>query len=235
MLYVHIACGAAALVAGFIALFSRKGGRTHRRFGRWFVYAMVVMTVSAALIAGVMRPNPGNAAIALTMLYLVLTGWASTRPSLFLSRRWTLAGSVFGAASGSYACMVAAEILATPSGIVKDIPGAPLLVFGVLTLLGTLGDVRHAWKPIASAPSRVFRHVWRTAFPLVVAAGSFFQGQADEFPRAVQASGVLMVPVLVVLLTFLYYLVKQAWGLVRGPRHRRANVASAPQAAAEHV
>ena len=52
---------------------------------------------------------------------------------------------------------------------------------------------------------------------MFVATGSFFLGQAKVFPAEVRASGVLKIPVLLVIGAFLYWVIRvQVW-----PRLRR--------------
>ena len=48
---VHVVAGATAIVAGFVALYARKGARVHRGSGTVFVYAMLTMSLSGAAIA----------------------------------------------------------------------------------------------------------------------------------------------------------------------------------------
>ena len=51
LLPIHIAAGGLALVLGAVALFVKKGGTIHRRSGLLFVYAMLVMGISASILA----------------------------------------------------------------------------------------------------------------------------------------------------------------------------------------
>ena len=46
-LAIHILAGGLALVFGYVALYSRKGGTLHRRSGMLFVYAMSIMCAGA--------------------------------------------------------------------------------------------------------------------------------------------------------------------------------------------
>ncbi len=74
MIWVHVSTGLLALIAGALALYSRKGLALHRQSGRVFVGAMLLMTSSAAVIAAFLRPNPGNVIAGTLTAYLVLTG-----------------------------------------------------------------------------------------------------------------------------------------------------------------
>ena len=51
ILLVHILAGGLGLVAGAVALSAAKGARLHRKSGILFVYAMITMSLSGAVIA----------------------------------------------------------------------------------------------------------------------------------------------------------------------------------------
>ena len=55
LLPIHVAAGVLALVFGCIALFAAKGATWHRRSGTFFVYAMLGMSASGAVMA--MKPQ----------------------------------------------------------------------------------------------------------------------------------------------------------------------------------
>jgi peptidoglycan/LPS O-acetylase OafA/YrhL len=54
--------------------------------------------------------------------------------------------------------------------------------------------------------SRLARHLWRMCFALFIAALSFFLGQSDEIPEPLRILPLLALPVLMVLVTMLYWL-----------------------------
>jgi uncharacterized membrane protein len=58
LLPIHIAAGGLAIILGAVALSVKKGGTIHRRSGRLFVYAMLVLGISAAIL-GFARVLPG--------------------------------------------------------------------------------------------------------------------------------------------------------------------------------
>jgi len=51
---IHVAAGGLAMVLGATALLAKKGGAIHRRSGLLFVYAMVVLGISAAMLGNVL-------------------------------------------------------------------------------------------------------------------------------------------------------------------------------------
>src|SRR5437764_15193390 len=72
LLPVHILGGAIAIVSGFVALYALKGAQLHRKSGTIFVYAMLSMSLSGALMAGA-RAQAGNTLAGLMTTYLVIT------------------------------------------------------------------------------------------------------------------------------------------------------------------
>jgi hypothetical protein len=109
----------------------------------------------------------------------------------------------------------------------NGIPAFPFLLFGVVGVLASLGDVRMMRAGGLTGAPRLTRHLWRMSFALSIAAMSFFIGQAKVFPRPIRIMPLLALPVLAVLVTMLYWV----WR-VRYRRTRRALVAAGvPEAA----
>ena len=53
MMPIHVAAGLLGIVSGAVALSALKGGARHRRSGMVFVYSMLLMSATGALIAAV--------------------------------------------------------------------------------------------------------------------------------------------------------------------------------------
>src|SRR5688500_13702251 len=86
LLPIHIAAGGLAIVLGAVALSVKKGGTIHRRSGLLFVYAMLVMGTSAAIL-GLRKGGltDGNVMAGLLAVYFVGTALTTVRPA----SRWT--------------------------------------------------------------------------------------------------------------------------------------------------
>ena len=78
ILPVHIAGGALALVFGYVALYATKGATLHRRSGTLFVYAMVTMALTGALIAS-LNDSPVSVIAGLLTFYFVVTSLLTVR------------------------------------------------------------------------------------------------------------------------------------------------------------
>jgi hypothetical protein len=77
LLSIHVAAGGLALILGAVSLIVNKGGTIHRRSGLLFVYAMLVMGVSAAIL--------GNVGGGLMTAYFVVTA----RTTVSCVSQWT--------------------------------------------------------------------------------------------------------------------------------------------------
>jgi uncharacterized membrane protein len=204
---IHIIAGLLALIAGAIALYAPKGSPLHKRSGMVFAVAMMVLTSSAIVIAGFLRPDKINVVAGLITFYLVATGLLTViRPVEKMRRLATglMAVAVFG---GLYAFKLGFEILAT-AGPLRDLPPQPLFMFGVIALGGAALDARMLLAGNIQGAHRLARHLWRMTFAMFIATASFFLGQAKHFPEPIRNSGLLAIPVLVVVLMLFYWLVR---------------------------
>ncbi len=75
LLWMHIVAGTAALVAGLLAMASRKGGRLHRRSGSVFYISMAVVAASALVLAA----NGGSRFLAHIAVFSVYQLYAGKR------------------------------------------------------------------------------------------------------------------------------------------------------------
>src|SRR5437764_2483849 len=92
LLSIHIAAGGLAIVLGAVALLVKKGGTSHRRAGLLFVYAMLVLGTTAALLGFRKSPTDGNVFGGLMTVYFVVTALTTVRPV----SPWTRAINVAG-------------------------------------------------------------------------------------------------------------------------------------------
>lgn len=202
---IHIVAGSAALIGGFIALYSGKGRKAHRSGGMMFVAAMLVMSATGAFIAIARGRAPViNVPTAALSAYLVVTGLTTVRPLGSLQRRLDMISLVMATALG-FLCFVLA-IAAGAAGGARAGAAYPLIMFGAVSLLAASGDLRIVrYGPLAGRP-RLARHLWRMSFALFIAALAFFIGQSQVFPQALRGTGLLALPLLLVLATMSYWL-----------------------------
>lgn len=208
MRWIHIIAGLVALASGAVALYAAKGSLLHRKSGMIFVIAMLVLTSSAVLMAAFLRPNRVNVIAGVLTFYLVSTALLTVRRPVDQARG-LVAGFMLLAMTGSaYAFSLGFEAMGSVGGRVDGIPPQPLFMFGVVALLGGLLDARMLWTGSIEGAHRLARHLWRMGFAMWIATASFFLGQAKFFPEAIRTSGLLAIPVVLVLVVMLYWLVR---------------------------
>lgn len=205
MKWIHILAGLISIVAGFIALYSLKGGRLHRKSGTVFAYAMLLMSGTGAVMAVFLKPNPGNVVAGTLTFYLVSTGLLTV-----LRRVEQIRGPLIGFMLAALAVSVVAfrlgfEALGSANGIV---PAPPLFMFASIGLLAAGGDARMLWAGHIEGARRLARHLWRMTYALWIATTSLFLGQARHFPTPLRHIGLLAIPVLLVTVTLFYWLVR---------------------------
>lgn len=204
-LLIHIAAGGLALVSGYIALYSAKGATLHRRSGMLFVYAMLVMALGGIVVAAGMNVAPTlNIPSALLTAYLVITSLATVRPPA-AGGRWLDAGALLLVLGVVAACMTFGVRAIAAGGRTQGM-AFPLFLFGVVGSLAAAGDLRMLRSGKLAGARRLARHLWRMTFALLIAAMSFFIGQADEIPEPYRIRPLLALPVLAVLVTMFYWL-----------------------------
>lgn len=204
-LLIHIAAGVVGIIMGYVALSAAKGGRLHRGSGVLFVYAMVPMALFAAWVAAA-GDQTGNVIAGLLTAYLVITALTTVRPRTTESRRAELGAMLSALAIGVAGVTLAVQAFASGDGTMDGVPAAMYLWFGLIALAAGLGDLRMIRSGGLLGARRMARHLWRMCFALWIAAGSFFLGQADEFPEPLRIFPLLAIPAFLPLVVMLYWL-----------------------------
>ncbi len=203
---IHIVAGALGIIAGFVALYTAKGGKLHRGSGRLFVYAMLTTAVAGLTIAVVRGVAPAiNVPAALLTAYLIITSLLTVRP-LAAAPRWVDVGLLLVAVAVCLTSFTFGFEAVANGGTRKGMPAFPFFMFAVVGLLASVGDLRMLRSGALTGAFRLARHLWRMSFALFIAALSFFIGQAQVFPKPIRIAPLLALPVLAVLLTMFYWL-----------------------------
>jgi len=212
MKWIHMIAGLMAIASGFIALYAAKGSPLHRKSGTMFTLSMLCMTFSAAIISLFLRTDHVTGVAALFTVYLVCTSWLVVKRTVQESKAVLEGFALAAAVLGVYSLTLWFDFLADPKSLItKNSPPKTLLVFGSISLLCAALDLRMIWGGKILGSQRLVRHLWRMGFAMLIATGSFFNGQMQVFPTIIRKSNllgvpVLAIPVLLVLVTTLYWL-----------------------------
>jgi uncharacterized membrane protein len=207
----HIIAGLIGLASGAVALYALKGGKLHRQSGMIFVYAMLFVSSSGAVMAA-LKPQRLSLIAGVLTFYLVMTALLTVRRRIVGSHWIDLGAMLVALAVGIASIRFGLEALSSATGKIDGMLAAPVFGLGAVALLAALLDVRMmAWG--IQRTHRIARHLWRMCFALFIAATSFFLGQtqgspAHVFPEPLRNSVVLAIPVVLVLLLMFYWLAR---------------------------
>jgi len=126
LLVLHIATGFIALITGFLAIVSRKGGRLHNRSGSIFFWCMVTVSLTAVVLSA-LRGNAFLLHIGLFALYQAHGGWRSIRNKALLPAAQDWVMLAIGGINGLW-------MLSTLNPV--------LLVFGGIGVSLAISDIR---------------------------------------------------------------------------------------------
>ena len=207
LLPIHIVGGSIAIIAGFISVFAVKGLKLHRKSGMIFVYSMIVLSLTGAVIA-ILRHQPPNIIGGSLAFYMVITAFLAVRPRDQWSRRMDAGAFLIGAAVSVLIIKLGFDALNTPTGRMNGVPAGMMLFMGSVAVVATLGDIRMMLAGGLQGAQRIARHLWRMCFSLFIASGSFFLGQAKVIPKPIRIFPLLAFLALLPLVLLLYWLVR---------------------------
>lgn len=214
MKWIHIIAGLMAIMSGAVAMYATKGSPIHRKSGTVFTISMLVMTTSAAIVSFFLRTDHVTGVVAIFTAYLVCTSWLVTKRTVKESKAILEGLALSAAILGTYSLTLWFDFLTDPKTLItKNSPPQALLVFGTISFICAALDLRLIWAGQIAGAQRLIRHLWRMCFAMLIATGSFFTGQMQVFPNFIRKSSVmgipvLAIPVLLVLLTSMYWLVR---------------------------
>lgn len=213
LLPVHVAAGGLAIVLGAVALLAKKGGTVHRRSGLLFVYATLVMGISASILGLRNGLTDGNVMAGLMTAYFVGTALTTVRPASPWTRRIDAAalaivvGLALAAIVGGVQAFDSPRV--SPTGVPFRTIGVMSFVLATAMILAAAGDVRIMRSGLPRGGPRLARHLWRMCFALLIAAGSFFsirERVAKVLPEPFTTAPMRALPILLVFGAMFYWL-----------------------------
>ncbi len=201
LLPIHLAAGGLALVLGAVALLVKKGGTIHRRSGLLFVYAMLVMAITASIL--------GNVGGGVMTVYLVVTALMTVRPVSPWTRGINVAAMMFAVAFALLTILAGVKAFNSPGGFLNGVPFLMFFFLAAVMILAAIGDVRVMRFGMPRGGPRLARHLWRMCFALFIAAGSFFsirERVAKVLPEPFTTVPMRALPILLVFGAMFYWL-----------------------------
>lgn len=202
-LLVHTVAGGASLIAGPVALVTKKGGRLHRIAGITFAVSMLIVAAVGAYL-GVVGPMGISASLVGGLVfYLVVSGWLTVGQRNGSIGAPELSSCLLGVA---IAAALVAFVLTPPDAAAGGSSNGRIVVMAAIAILAVTLDLSVVLRRGISGVARMSRHVWRICMTLFLATLFFFPGQQDIFAGVPLA--VLAVPPLAVMVAMTFWLVR---------------------------
>lgn len=207
LVLIHIVAGTIGLLSGVAAVSFRKGSKRHKYAGLVFLISMLLLFLSGSWVAFI-RSISLSLANGILASYLVATGWmAMKQPAQTITKfdRISLFIAVF---TCGMLVLFAIEAANSESGKLDGFSAPAFIFFALIAALSSIGDIRMIIRGGVSGKDRVLRHLWRMFFPFFMATAAVFLGQAKIFPGFMQNIFVLVSPVVLVVITMIYWALK---------------------------
>ena len=225
--WAHISMGLVGILSGAAALTFRKGSRAHEMVGHVFFVSMLIMASMGATLAMTYSPNRGNVMGGGLTFYMVATAWATVRRKPGETGRMEIALALLGAAVAGAGYTFGTMAALSPTNTLDKYPPPLYFIFGSVALLLVAFDVRMIARGGVAGATRLTRHLLRMCLAMFMATASLFLGQPKVFPMAVRHSGLLPVPVVLVVVALVYSLIRiRLWPRVQRMRTARATGAT---------
>jgi uncharacterized membrane protein len=175
MLTVHIIAGGGSLILFWVPVFTKKGNRLHRQTGKWYVYLMWVVVITAALLS-LKNAWIGNTNGALFLGFLsVLTasplwyGVSVLNNKKTLSKRYLLLHRVINGAVASFGIfLLIYGGFYQPDGI-----NFLMVFFGLLGLTGLI-EIKRSYRVLARSTNWYKTHYTGMIISGIAAYTAFF-------------------------------------------------------------
>jgi hypothetical protein len=178
-----------------------------------FVYAMLVMGISASTLSLRNSPTDGNLMAGLMTAYFVGTALTTVRPPSPWTRRFNgaaltvVVGLALVAIVGGVKAFNSTRV--SPGGVPFRTIGVMSFVLATVMILAAAGDVRILRSGLPRGGPRLARHLWRMCFALFIAAGSFFsirERVARILPEPFTTGPMRALPILLLFGAMFYWL-----------------------------
>jgi hypothetical protein len=178
-----------------------------------FVYAMLVMGVSASILSLLKGRDNGNVFAGVLTAYFVGTAFTTVRPVSSWTRLMNAVGLTVAVVLAVGCAIRGVRLINTPgldsSGVSFRTAGVMSLIIAALLVMAAAGDVGAMRFGMPRGGPRLSRHLWRMCFALFIAAGSFFSVQervARVLPEPFATGPMRLLPILLIFGAMFYWL-----------------------------
>ena len=182
ILIVHIAAGMSAIFTGGMAIASKKGGKLHKRVGKWFYYGMVI-----AGLTGIVASLKINSGFLLSVAIFTLYGtWAGNRSATrrkgeakylqILDKTFTILAFPVG---GFLIYIAIKAILGGNPGL-----GSIPMVFGILVVMAGISDFKERFQgKTKSKKEAILDHIGQMGGAYIATITAFLANNVQIDPQ----------------------------------------------------
>jgi len=213
MLIFHIIAGAIVLLGGATALFAKKGLNLHKLSGNIFFIAMVIMSLSATYLEFQLGDIP---IMGILSLYFSYTSWVTVKRQEKKVGKLEYSGFLIITVIAITFYRWGWDIVYNGQKLEGTLPIEGYFIFGTFAAIAATLDLILIINGGAIGAHRIARHLWRMCIALLMALLSFIS--QDIFPEFILTTGLIWSPVLLLLLTMLYWLCRvlfSSWRKIR--------------------
>ena len=182
LLIAHVAAGSAALLSMFVPMFTKKGGRAHRRGGWVFVAGMTVVSVTALVLSAarfLFDSRPQAQAGAVFLFYVAILTGAGVSAGMRALRAKRRTGPHTHPWDIGLAALLAASGLAMAGyGIVMRMP--LFMAFSLLGILNGTGQLRYWLRSQTSPMHWWYEHMSSMLGSCIAAVTAFLVNNAGN-------------------------------------------------------
>ncbi|MDP9267730.1 MAG: hypothetical protein M3P27_05310 [Acidobacteriota bacterium] len=200
LLVIHIAAGFAAFFCAPVALLTLKGGPTHRRFGKYYLYLMSIVSATAIILA-IYRPIVFLALVAVFSFYFAFKGYRILLRKNGPAQPLDWAGAALMVASGIG--LVALGVL-RPAGFPMPSPTVSI-AFGVVAILFGGFDILQFARPIADKNAWWYGHMGGMLGSYIAAVSAFSAVNLKFLPPTIRWLWPSLIGVPVIFIWIAYY------------------------------
>jgi hypothetical protein len=200
LLGIHVVAGFLAFFAAPVALFTLKGGAVHRRFGKYYLCLMSVVSATAIVIA-LYRPIAFLALVAVFSFYFAFKGYRVLQRKHSPATAVDWIGAVLMVGSGAGLITLGAV---QPAGFPMPSP-AVSLAFGVVAVLFGGFDIVQFLRPPADKNAWWYSHMSGMLGSYIAAVSAFSAVNMKFLPPTVRWLWPTLVGVPVIFLWIGYY------------------------------
>ncbi len=204
---IHIIAGGILLLAGAVALLSKKGGKTHKFAGNLFFVFIIINSIGGAYMA-FLAPRMLSVVFGVLAFYLAASSWLTVKSVGAPTKILQLSLFCVALIDGGVGVYLGCEAAAAASGTIYEGASGAYYFFGSVSLFAALLDLRMFIYGGVHGVHRIIRHLWRMCFAFILATIALFLGQQQVFPVYIREMNILPIPTLLVFLSLIYWVLK---------------------------